>query len=238
MHSNRYTIIFTMVITIVLAFFLSMADSSLYDKYQKNVEVDIRKNILTSLGFSPTDDLPWTSENVESIFKSSIVGFVVDNSGSIVENKLPQDIDTNVDLNLYPIYKRVSNNVTQGYSIPISGKGLWGTMFGYFSIESDGATAKGITFYKHIETPGLGGEVDKPWFQNNFVGKRFVDENGILIGIQTVKGQVDETSREAYHLVDGISGATMTSKGLNQFLLKDLKLYDPYFSKIRSKRNG
>ena len=103
MHSNRYTIIFTMVITIVLAFFLSMADSSLYDKYQKNVEVDIRKNILTSLGFSPTDDLPWTSENVESIFNSSIVGFVVDNSGSIVENKLPQDIDTNVDLNLYPI---------------------------------------------------------------------------------------------------------------------------------------
>ena len=238
MHSNRYTIIFTMVITIVLAFFLSMADSSLYDKYQKNVEVDIRKNILTELGFSPTDDLPWTSENVESIFKSSIVGFVVDNSGSIVENKLPQDIDTNVDLNLYPIYKRVSNNVTQGYSIPISGKGLWGTMFGYFSIESDGATGKGITFYKHIETPGLGGEVDKPWFQNNFVGKRFVDENGTLIGIQTVKGQVDETSREAYHLVDGISGATMTSKGLNQFLLKDLKLYDPYFSKIRSKRNG
>ena len=59
----------------------------------------------------------------------------------------------------------------------------------------------------------------------------FVDEKGTLIGIQTVKGQVDETSKEAYHLVDGISGATMTSKGLNQYLLKDLKLYDPYFSK-------
>ena len=121
MHSNRYTIIFTMVITIVLAFFLSMADSSLYDKYQKNVEVDIRKNILTSLGFSPTDVLLMNYENVESIFQNSIVVFVVDNSGSIVENKLPQDIDTNVDLNLYPIYKRVSNNVTQGYSIQISG---------------------------------------------------------------------------------------------------------------------
>ena len=47
-----------------------------------------------------------------------------------------------------------------------------------------------------------------------------------------------DTSKEAYHLVDGISGATMTSRGLNQFLLKDLKLYDPYFSKIRTKRNG
>ncbi len=162
----------------------------------------------------------------------------MDNSGSIVANKLPQDIDPNTDFDLYPIYKRVSNNITEGYSIPISGKGLWGTMYGYFSIQADGATAKGITFYAHIETPGLGGEVDKPWFQNNFVGKRFVDENGNLVGIQTVKGKVDETSEDAYHLVDGISGATMTSRGLTQFLLKDLKFYDPFFSKIRSKWSG
>ena len=238
MHSNRYTLLFTAIVTVVLAFLLSIVDSSLKEKYEKNVEVDIRKNILISLGFSSTDVLSMNNENVESIFQNSIVGFVVDNSGSIVENKSPQDIDPNLDLNLYPIYKRVSNNITEGYSIPISGKGLWGTMFGYFSIEPDGSTAKGITFYQHIETPGLGGEVDKPWFQNNFVGKRFVDENGNLIGIQTVKGQVDETSEEAYHLVDGISGATMTSRGLNQFLLKDLKFYDPFFSKIRSKWSG
>ena len=125
MHSNRYTLIFAMAITIVLAFFLSLADSSLKDKYEKNVEVDIRKNILISLGFSPTDVLLMNNKNVESIFQNSIVGFVVDNSGSIVDNKLPQDIDPNVDLNLYPIYKRVSNNITEGYSIPISGKGLW-----------------------------------------------------------------------------------------------------------------
>ena len=181
MHSNRYTLLFTAIVTVVLAFLLSIVDSSLKEKYEKNVEVDIRKNILISLGFSSTDVLSMNNENVESIFQNSIVGFVVDNSGSIVENKSPQDIDPNLDLNLYPIYKRVSNNITEGYSIPISGKGLWGTMFGYFSIEPDGSTAKGITFYQHIETPGLGGEVDKPWFQNNFAGKRFVDENGNLI---------------------------------------------------------
>ena len=238
MHSNRYTLLFTAIVTVVLAFLLSIVDSSLKEKYESNVEVDIKKNILRSLGFRSSDDLPWTNEDVESIFQNSIVSFVVDNSGSIVANKLPQDIDPNADFDLYPIYKRVSNNVTEGYSIPISGKGLWGTMYGYFSIQADGATAKGITFYAHIETPGLGGEVDKPWFQNNFVGKRFVDENGNLVGIQTVKGKVDETSEDAYHLVDGISGATMTSRGLNQFLLKDLKFYDPFFSKIRSKWSG
>ena len=238
MHSNRYTLLFTAIITIVLASLLSLADSSLKEKFERNVDVDIKKNILGSLGFEASDDSPWTNEDVESIFQNSIVGFVVDNLGFVVEDKLPEDIDPSIDLDLFPIYKRVSNNITEGYSIPISGKGLWGTMYGYFSIEADGATAKGITFYSHIETPGLGGEVDKPWFQNNFVGKRFVDENGELIGIQTVKGQVDETSEEAYHLVDGISGATMTSRGLNQFLLKDLKLYDPYFSKIRNGKSS
>ncbi|MBT4150001.1 MAG: FMN-binding protein, partial [Candidatus Marinimicrobia bacterium] len=97
----------------------------------------------------------------------------------------------------------------------------------------DGATAKGITFYKHIETPGLGAEVDKPWFQQNFVGKRFIDKEGNLIGIQTVKGKVDNSSDEAYHQVDGITGATMTSRGLNKFLLKDLKYYNSYFEQIR-----
>ena len=128
-----------------------------------------------------------------------------------------------IDLNLYPIYKRVSNNVTQGYSIPISGKGLWGTMFGYFSIESDGATAKGITFYAHKETPGLGGEEDKAWFQNNFIGKKFINEKGDLIGIKVVKGKADPSSD---YEVDGISGATITSKGLESFLVEDLKKYE------------
>ena len=238
MHSNRYTLLFTSAITIILAFMLTSVFTSLEDITERNVQADIKKNILSSLGFKSSEEFPWTPDNVEKIFQESIVSFVINENGDVIPGKTPEDIDSNSDESIYPVYKKVVEGSTDGFSIPISGKGLWGTMYGYFSIEADGATAKGITFYKHIETPGLGGEVDKPWFQNNFVGKRFVDENGTLIGIQTVKGQVDETSREAYHLVDGISGATMTSKGLNQFLLKDLKLYDPYFSKIRSKRNG
>ena len=86
MHSNRYTLLFTAIVTIVLAFLLSIVDSSLKEKYESNVEVDIKKNILRSLGFRSSDDLPWTNEDVESIFQNSIVSFVVDNSGSIVEN--------------------------------------------------------------------------------------------------------------------------------------------------------
>ena len=238
MHSNRYTLIFTTTITMVLAFILSSVFSSLDDLTQKNIQADIKKNILSSLGFSPSIEAPWTVENVEEIFNESIVSFVVNSSGKVVPNKLPEDIDPKLEKDLFPLYKKVVDGNTDGFAIPISGKGLWGTMYGYFAIEPDGATAKGITFYRHIETPGLGAEVDKPWFQQNFVGKRFIDDDGNLVGIQTVKGKVDESSDEAYHLVDGITGATMTSRGLNQFLLKGLQTYNPYFDQIRKGNKG
>tara|TARA_Y100000590_G_scaffold269774_1_gene302923 strand:+ start:6706 stop:7362 length:657 start_codon:yes stop_codon:yes gene_type:complete len=213
---------------------LSSVFTSLKDITDKNVQADIKKNILSSLGFKSSEEFPWTQENVEQIFQESIISFVIDENGDVIPGKTPEDIDPNVDKRIYPIYKKVVKGSTDGFSIPISGKGLWGTMYGYFSIEPDGATAKGITFYKHIETPGLGAEVDKPWFQKNFVGKKIIDKNGNLIGIQTVRGKVDESSPEAYHQVDGISGATMTSRGLNEFLLKDLKIYDAYFEKVRN----
>tara|TARA_B100000902_G_scaffold316845_1_gene308318 strand:+ start:309 stop:1025 length:717 start_codon:yes stop_codon:yes gene_type:complete len=238
MHSNNYTLIFTAILTIILGFFVSTADSSLREMREKNIEADIRKNILSSLGFEELEEEPWTNEKVEEMFSQSIVGFVIDSSGKVIEGRKPKDIDSDSEFENFPIYKRVENDIIQGYSIPISGKGLWGTMYGYFSIEPDGATAKGITFYAHIETPGLGAEVDKPWFQNNFPGKKFIDNEGNLIGIQAIKGGVDDSSPEAYHQVDGISGATMTTKGLNIFLLKDLKIYDPYLSKIRALRNS
>jgi len=238
MHSNRYTLIFTTMITMVLAFILSSVFSSLDALTQKNIQADIKKNILSSLDFSPSVKAPWTVENVEEIFNESIVSFVVNSSGKVVPNKLPEDIDPKLEKDLFPLYKKVVDGNIDGFAIPISGKGLWGTMYGYFAIEPDGATAKGITFYRHIETPGLGAEVDKPWFQQNFVGKRFIDDDGNLVGIQTVKGKVDESSDEAYHLVDGITGATMTSRGLNQFLLKGLQTYNPYFDQIRKGNEG
>ena len=153
-----------------------------------------------------------------------------------IEGKKPEDINPDVDGDFHPIYIKTMGGKIDGYAIPISGKGLWSTLYGYFAVESDGMTVKGITFYKHGETAGLGGEVDKPWFQNNFKGKKFVDNDGNLVGIQIMKGGVDDTSPEAYHQVDGISGATMTSKGLNNFLMNDLKTYESFFHRIRTSK--
>ncbi len=229
MHSNRYTILFTASLTVILGLFISIASGSLKTMQELNIENDSKKNILVSLGYKESADKRWTPDDIQSIFKKNIRSLVVDKMGNIIDNnQINKEPDFNV--NYYPIYTDQENGVTKGYAIPISGKGLWSTLYGYFAIEPDGITAKGITFYAHKETPGLGGEVEKPWFQKNFIGKKFINESGKLIGIEVVKGKSDP---ENLYQVDGISGATVTSKGVEKFLLNDLKKYEPFFNKIR-----
>ena len=232
MRSNTYTLIFTSITTIVLGFLLSFVSESLKEDQRINVEIDIMKNILYSLDFSEKDD-PWTVEEVKKIFDSSVIQKVVSVDGEIIDNLVPSEITSDKMETQFPLYIKIVNNSVDGYAIPIAGKGLWSTLYGYFALENDGSTVKGIRFYKHGETPGLGGEVEKDWFTNNFVGKKITDKNGLLVSIQSVKGQVDSSSPDSYHQVDGISGATMTTKGLNEFLMNDLKKYDSYFKKIR-----
>ena len=196
----------------------------------------MKKNILVSLGFKPGSETPWTSDEIQKLFQDNIEVVVLDASGQRTE-KDPKEIDTEKDVEFLPIYLKKIGDDVGGYAIPIAGKGLWSTLFGYFAIEPDGRTVKGITFYKHGETPGLGGEVDKPWFQQNFIGKRFVDENDQLLGIHVIKGKVQSDDQEAYHKVDGISGATMTGKGLEYFLKDDLVKYEPFFKQVRGRQS-
>ena len=236
MRSNTYTLVFTSIVPIVLGFFLALAADGLRDLQDLNVENDMRKNILLSLGFKPGAETPWTSDDIQKLFEENIEALVLDASGQRTE-KDPKEIDTEKDVEFLPIYLKKIGDDVGGYAIPIAGKGLWSTLFGYFAIEPDGRTVKGITFYKHGETPGLGGEVDKPWFQQNFIGKRFVDENDQLLGIHVIKGKVQSDDQEAYHKVDGISGATMTGKGLEYFLKDDLVKYEPFFKQVRGRQS-
>ena len=230
MHSNSYTIVFTSIVTIILGGFLSVAAGTLKEIQELNVENDSKKNILSSLGYEPNSDQLWTSDDITKLFELNIEAYVLNSNGERI-NTDPASINTEIDKENLPIYVDKKDGIVNGYAIPISGKGLWSTLYGYFAIEPDGVTAKGITFYAHKETPGLGGEVEKPWFQNNFVGKRFIDEDGNLVGIKVIKGKADPDSP---YEVDGISGATITSKGLESFLVDDLEKYEPFFRKIRS----
>ena len=225
MRSDAYTIAFTTIITVILGLGLSATADSLRDRQILNEQLDIKKNILSVLGYK--QETPWTNEEVQSLYASNINEIRIDEVGSVLD-----EVDKSSNF-AYTIYQSRENNKVTGYAIPIAGKGLWGTMYGYFAIEPDAETVKGITFYKHKETPGLGAEVDKDWFKNNFIGKKLTDKNGELVSIEVVKGYVSKTDPDALHKVDGISGATITGTGLTTFLKSDLEKYEPYFARVR-----
>ena len=100
--------------------------------------------------------------------------------------------------------------------LPIRGYGLWGTLYGYISIENDFNTIAGIEFYDHKETPGLGAEVDNPKWKNLWPGKE-IYQNG-EVSLTVIKGKVDNTDKEAQYEIDGLSGATITSRGVTNMI--------------------
>lgn len=101
--------------------------------------------------------------------------------------------------------------------LPIRGYGLWSTLWGFLSLQSDLNTVEGLGYYQHAETPGLGGEVDNPAWQAQWSGKKLYDDDG-QVAIKVIKGKVDPYSPNARHEADGLSGATITSRGVNNML--------------------
>ena len=100
--------------------------------------------------------------------------------------------------------------------LPIRGYGLWGTLYGYISIENDFNTIAGIEFYDHKETPGLGAEVDNPKWKNLWPGKE-IYQNG-EVSLTVIKGKVDNNDKGAQYEIDGLSGATITSRGVTNMI--------------------
>ena len=95
-----------------------------------------------------------------------------------------------------------------------------------------------MTFYEHKETPGLGAEIEQAWFQNNFIGKKIYDGSGRLRTIQVVKGLVEDriATEDQQYYVDGISGATITGRGVSNLLETKVALYEPFFRRVRAER--
>ena len=101
--------------------------------------------------------------------------------------------------------------------LPVNGKGLWSTLYGFIALEGDMNTVSGLTFYQHGETPGLGGEVDNPAWKAKWVGKMAFGED-LEPQLEVIKGTVDPGGKRAAHQVDGLSGATITSLGVTNLL--------------------
>jgi len=121
--------------------------------------------------------------------------------------------------------------------LPVYGYGLWSTLYGYIALQEDLRTIKGVQFYQHAETPGLGGEIDNPRWLDLWKGKIAFDDNGEP-RIELVKGAVTVSTPDSQHKVDGLSGATLTSRGVTQlwnFWLGQ-EGFGPYLNRLRDER--
>ncbi len=125
------------------------------------------------------------------------------------------------------------------YVLPVRGKGLWSTMYAYVALDADLSTIRGVSFYEHGETPGLGGEIENKKWQSGWRGKKIYDSSD-RPGLKIVKGKAAESGSEKAYQIDGLSGATLTAKGVNnlmEFWFGDHG-YKPFLKNIKKQLKG
>lgn len=215
---------------ILVAAVLASISIALKPKQVLNAEIEKKQNILASVNIENN------VANAEKIYAEKIVNqYVVNVKGEQVEGDA-----FNIDLKkerakahedmLLPVFECQTDDGLK-YILPLRGAGLWGPIWGFISINEDMNTIYGANFDHQGETPGLGAEISTPMFQKPFTGKKIFDESGKLVSILIAKvGQ----EAPAEHKVDGISGGTITSKGLETMLLNDFTSYQEFFKKKKS----
>lgn len=234
MANESVTKTFTVALTlcIVCAVVVSSAAVFLRPAQEANKLLDLKTNILASAG------LLEEGVDVETQFEKISVKLVDMQTGrytnaidveSYDQRKASSDPALSVALsasediakikrraNFAKVYIVENANGLEKVILPIKGYGLWSTLYGFIALESDLQTVAGIGFYEHTETPGLGGEVDNPKWKASWIGKRAYDDNALLI--EVLKGKVDVSREGAESQIDGLAGATLTTKGVDNLV--------------------
>lgn len=229
-NKNSYTFTFSAILVVVVASALAFAAESLKPMQKENMRLEKMQNILASVKIEATP------ENAKEKFDQYIVEQkLLNNKGELVapSGKTAFDIDVvkeyktlDEDERSYPLFV-FQDGGEKKFIVPLAGKGLWGPIWGYVSFNGDMNTVYGSTFDHKTETPGLGAEIKEEWFQQRFIGKQIFAGSGEYTGIEVVKGGTDVSGN--MHAVDGISGGTITSKGVGEMIQRTLDIYVPYF---------
>ncbi len=121
--------------------------------------------------------------------------------------------------------------------LPVRGKGLWSTMYAYVALDGDLTTIQGVSFYEHGETPGLGGEIENRQWEDSWQGKKVYDKSG-KVDLKFVKGKAATTEPAESHQIDGLSGATLTTKGVDNLMefWFGNHGFKPFFAQIKKER--
>ena len=251
----------SVLLCLVCALGVSTAAVGLQDRQEENKRLDQQKNILLATGNYKPDELG--SKQVQDAFKNVERKWVDLATGTLVlETSLPGGADYDAraaaadtqlkytippELNItgigtrakfYPVYYVKKDGKLDTIVLPIVGKGLWSTMYGFLAMEPDLKTIRGIKYYEEGETPGLGGEVNNPLWMKQWKGKVAFKDGEPAIDV--VKGSVSDSDPNAKYKIDGLAGATITSNGVEHtvdyWLGKDG--FGPFIEKQRSKVKG
>lgn len=229
-QSNWYTIVYIVILVVLTGSALAYTSMSLKSRQQENVDRDKMRQILASLHVTAPKD------SISARFGQCITSqFVVDSNGKRVEgDAFAVNVAAQVKLpdsqRQLPVYEATVADGSVKYVLPVYGAGLWGPIWGYVALDADGSTVYGAYFDHQGETPGLGAEIAKPEFCNQFEGKNMW-RNDVLQPVAVVKkGQ--KYSGGDY--VDGVSGGTITSKGVSAMLANCLKPYEAFLSSIKN----
>lgn len=259
--STKKMIVVALGVCLVCSILVSTAAVTLNARQEKNKELDKIKNILVA-GELMRDDIDVKKvfeETIESALIHLETGEFIPESeydeklnpktfnvkkmaeGNEYSKMIPPEEDI-ARINRMPtvmsVYIVKAGDQIEKYIFPIYGKGLWSTLYGFLALGSDLQTIQGITFYEHGETPGLGGEIDNPNWKAIWKGKQAFKENG-EVGITVIKGQVDPDNPYAKYQVDGLSGSTLTTRGVDamvKFWLGGAG-YGPFIQRAKNKRH-
>ncbi|RMF14724.1 MAG: Na(+)-translocating NADH-quinone reductase subunit C [Candidatus Dadabacteria bacterium] len=245
------TIIVAASVAIVCSVLVSSAAVLLKPYQEKNKALDLQKNVLEAAGLLHDDtDVATAFSKIErrvidldtGAYTTAVDPDTYDQRRAEKDPNLSDKLPREADIagigrreHYAQIYiVRTPDGAIDKVILPIRGYGLWSTLRGFLCVEADGNTICGLTYYEHAETPGLGGEVDNPRWKALWHGKKIYDDNG-AVALDVIKGRVDASAPGAEHKVDGLSGATLTSNGVEHmmhFWLGD-QGYHPFLRKLQ-----
>ena len=206
---------------IIVAFLLAFVSSALKPMQQKNVELDKKKQVLAALNIFEKDAEAAYNTYVKADQLLNADGTVAaENGGFAVENAAVSEAQL-------PLYVCEVEGATK-YVLPLYGAGLWGPIWGYVALNADKETIYGVYFSHASETPGLGAEItNRDKFQVPFIGKKALNAAGDVVISVVKNGKVQNAETE----VDGISGGTITSNGVDAMLKNSIGLYKAFLTK-------
>lgn len=232
-QSNTYTIIYSTVLVVVVGVVLSVVYQALRPMQEENIANDTKRQILAAARLTPEN-----GETVADLFNTHITssylvnlnGEKIDSGVNAFDVNVAQESKKNVEERQLPVFECTTSNGLK-YIIPVYGAGLWGPIWGYIAFDSNGDTIYGAYFAHQGETPGLGAEIEKPAFRDQFDGKNIFSSNGDFTSVAVVKTGKEPQDKAWVHAV---SGGTITSQGVQSMLFESLQPYSAFFHKLQN----